>query len=289
MISRFHPNGKTLLNRTEWRGKEPRSCAVTKVESRPHVAGNTESLVFEIEVSYRPKGFITYLGDTRYDGWTAMLLNRDQDGTLLDDGGNPLSEGEPPIHVPYEVCEDVDFNDIDFGEFLREYEVQGIKYVQFDNVMRELMESGSVNTSTFMAPRRQRPYMKIVLSNAPSGTGSDGFGTRIININRSTPRLEQVLMDHLAELVSAFIEGRCSLKTISTHDFVFIELSDALVDCTPNETGKESRFDCLSDYVSGTFFEELAKRLMATYELDVNVVEGKNTGLLLRRVVPRSR
>lgn len=292
MMSRFHPNGKTVLNRTEWRGKEPRSCGVTQVASRSQVAGSNEPLVFDIEVSYRPKGCITFLGDTRYDGWTAMLLSQDKDGTLLDGNGNPLPEGEPPIHLPYEVYEDVDFNEIDFGEFIDESEVEGIKWVQFEDIMRELMNSRGFNASmrsTFMAPRRQRPYVKIALSNAPSGTSTDGFGTRVININKSTPRLEQVLMDRVVELVSGFVEGRCSLKTISTDDFVFVELSDALVDCTPNEKGKGSRFDCLSDYVSGTFFEELAKHLVANYELDVSVVEGEKTGLLLRRVVPQSR
>jgi hypothetical protein len=214
-----------------------------------------------------------------------MLLDRAKDGTLLDGNGNPLPEGAPPVHLPYEVYEDVDFNQIDFGEFVDEVEVLGIKHVQFDDVMRQFQASRRFSASvrsTFIAPRRHRPYAKIVLSDAPSTIETDGFGTRIININKSTPRLEQVLMDHLGELVSGFIEGRLSLKTIGTDDLVMVELSDAIVDCTPNEEGKQSDFDCLGHYVSGVFFEELAKRLMSTYEVDVSIVEGKETGLLLR-------
>ena len=52
-------------------------------------------MVYDVEVSYRPKGCITFTGGTKYDGWTAVVLNRAPDGTLLDDQGNPLPEGHP--------------------------------------------------------------------------------------------------------------------------------------------------------------------------------------------------
>jgi hypothetical protein len=66
LFERFRPY---VLNRTEWRGKEPRSCAITRVESRPAAMGTPT--VVDIEVTYRPKGHITYTGRTKYDGWVA--------------------------------------------------------------------------------------------------------------------------------------------------------------------------------------------------------------------------
>jgi len=284
-MARFQPQGKIVLNRTEWRGKEPRSCAVTGARIRPYSAGTNEAKVVDLEVTYRPKGCIVFVGNTKYDGWTAMVLDRRSDGTLLDGQGNPLPEGQPPVYLAYEVFDDVDFNEMDFGELVGEFEDEGVKHVQADDVLRQAMESGhfssSVN-STFMAPRRQRPNVKIVLSSAPSGTSTDGFGTRIINVNRFTPHLQQVLVDELLQLVSGFVEGRYSINNLSNDDFVFAELSDVLVDCTPNEEGKESRFDCLNEFVPDSFLDDLAKRLMATYEIDVSVVDGKPSGLLLR-------
>ena len=69
---------------------------------------------------------------------------------------------------------------------------------------------------------------------------------------------------------------------MSNDQLVFVELNDALVDCTPNEQGEESRFNCLREYVPDAFFEDLAKRLMATYEIEVSIVDGPEAGLLLK-------
>jgi hypothetical protein len=287
VMSRFHPQGKTALNRTEWRGKEPRSCGVVSIKGRPHAAGSTEPVVFDIEVAYRPKGCITYTGGTKYDGWTAMMLDRANNGTLLDGQGNPLPEGHPPIYRSVEVFDDVDFNEIDFGEFVGEFEVEGIKHVTFEHVMERIRRSGRVSASihsSFVAPRRHRPQVKIILSNQPSATGVDGFGTRIVNVNNSTPQLRQVLLDHVTELVNGFVEGRYSIKNMSNDELVFAELDDVLVDCTPNEEGKESRFNCLGEYLPVSFLDELAMRLVATYDVDVSVVDGPKLGLLLRRI-----
>lgn len=287
IMSRFHPQGKRVLNRTEWRGKAPRSCGITSVRSRPHAAGSGEPIVVDVEVTCRPKGSIAYVGGTKYDGWTAMILDRKKDGTLLDGHGQPLPEGQPPVYLPFEVYDDADFNAIDFGEFVGEFEVGGVKHVTFDEVMERFQAAthGSASIrSTFIAPRRHRPLAKIILSNAPSATGADGFGTRVINVNKMTPHLERVLIDAVTELVCGFIEGRYSIKNIQTDQFVFAELDDLLVDCTPNEEGKESRFNCLSEYMPPTVLEELAKQLMATYEVDVIIVDGPKAGFLLTRV-----
>ena len=95
--------------------------------------------------------------------------------------------------------------------------------------------------------------MKIVLSNKPSGTGVDGFGTMIVNVNNSTPQLRQVVLDHVTELVTGFVEGRYSVKNMSNDEFVFAELDEVLVDCTPKEEGKGSRFKCLGEYLPDSY------------------------------------
>src|SRR5687768_8701331 len=104
VFQRLHPNGQMVLNRTEWMGKEPRSCGVTNMVG--------EEGVIDIEVSYRPKGSITFTGTTKYDGWTALMLDRMQDGTLLDGKGKPLPDGERPVYREHEIYCDIDFNEI---------------------------------------------------------------------------------------------------------------------------------------------------------------------------------
>lgn len=83
---------------------------------------------------------------------------------------------------------DADFNQIDFGEFVGEFAVEGIRHIAFEHVMARIKDSGRVSMSTnsnFVAPRRQRPPVKIVLSNNPTGTAMDGFGTLMVNVNKS--------------------------------------------------------------------------------------------------------
>jgi hypothetical protein len=287
VMSRFHPQGQTVLNRTTWRGKEPRTCGVTALKGRPRFSDSKEPIVFDVQVSYRPKGCITYVGNTRYDGWTAMVLDRAKDGTLLDGHGQPLPKGQPPVYLPYELYKDVEFNDIDFGEYKGEEVVEGLKRLQFADIMKEFERSTSFNSgiySNFISAHRQRPSVKIILTNEPYGTGTDGFGTRIININVSTPQLQTVIVEQLDELVTGFMEGRYSIPSISNTEFVFVRLDDILVDCTPNEQGKDSRFKVLNEYVPETYLEDLAKRLMSTYLVEASIVEGEHSGLVLRHV-----
>lgn len=290
VMDRFHPHGKPVLNSTEWRGKEPRSCGITKVHGASQPVGSTETLAFDVEVNYRPKGCITFTGTTKYDGWTAMVLDKAKNGTLLDGHGKPLADGEPPVYLHYEVYDALDFNEIDFGEFIGEFDVETVRHVRWDDVMRQVEQSPHIAlgiTSTFMAPRRYRPLVKIALSNAPGGTGTDGWGTRIINVNNSTPHLRNVLLDHLTEILSGFVEGRYSMNCVSNGDVVVVVLTDTLVDCTPNEEGKESRFDCLREYVPDDLIAELAGRLTATYAVEVDVVDGQKVALLFRPSVSK--
>ena len=216
-----------------------------------------------------------------------MLLDRMKDGTLLDGHGNPLKEGHPLVYLPYELFHDIDFNDIDFGEFVKEEAIETLARLEYHDVLRQIQDSGYFSTSvysSFMAPRKQRPSVKIILTNTPSGTASDGFGTRVINIDASTPQLQQVIVDRIRELVSGFMEGRYSIPNVSSREVVFIELSEVLVDCRPNETGGESRFNCLQEFVPDTFLEDLAKWLMANFTVDAKIVEGERSGLLLRKL-----
>lgn len=285
VMARFFPQGQTILNRTEWRGKDPRTCGLTSLRVRPYSAGSDEPKAFDLEVTYRPKGYITFVGATRYDGWTMMVLDRQKDGIPLDGHGQPLLEGQAPVYLPFDVYPDVDFNELDFGDFVGEFAVEQIRRLMFEDVQKQIQESPAFSASirsTFIAPRRHRPLVKIVLSNAPTGTRTDGFGTRIVHLNNYTPHLQQVLLDELTELVSGFIEGRYSIKNLSNDEVVFVELSDVVVDCTPNEEQQESRFNCLNEYVPDSLFEELAKRMIATYEVDVSVVLGPEAGLLLK-------
>ena len=127
VFARFRPDGRFVLNRTTWRGKEPRSCAVTSIHSRPlPFGGGGPAHLFDLAVTYRPKGTITFTGVTRYDGWTAMMLDRAQDGTLLDGKGGQLPPDQPPVYLPFEMYPDAEFNELDFGEFQGEFEVEGI-------------------------------------------------------------------------------------------------------------------------------------------------------------------
>lgn len=142
---------------------------------------------------------------------------------------------------------------------------------------------GKFGSSDFIAPHRTRPLKKIILSNAPTGQAIDGFGTHVLNLSNSEPHLEQLLMDKLTNLMCEFIEGKAQIKAIGNGESHFVQLSDSLVECTPNEDGLESWFDMLHCYVPLTFMEELAQRLMSTYEIDVSVVDGKDGGLVLQR------
>jgi hypothetical protein len=290
LFSRFRPQGKSVLNRSSWRGKEPRSCSVTGLKTRPMASTSADPITVDIEVTYRPKGCIVFVGGTKYDGWTAMVLDRKNDGTLLDGGGNPLPEGQEPVYLPYEVFDDVEFNEIDFGEFIGESELGSIRHVHSDDVFQQLLASGKWNSSiksTFTASRRNRPNVKIILTDQPSGVGTDGFGTRIINVSNFTPHLQQILVDHVTEVVCGFIEGRYSIKNSENDEMTLIELGSLLVDCTPNAEEKPSRFDCLTEYMPDSFLEDLAQKLMSAYEIDVSIVDGISCGLLLRKSKPK--
>lgn len=278
---RFLPNGRTVLNKTAWRGKEPRSCGVTRISSRPHSMGDPSPFIFDIEVSYRPKGYTNYVSLTKYDGWTAMLLERRKDGVYLDAKGQPLKDGEAPIYSPKEIFHDVEFNDLDFGVFVEEVDVEDVKKLTRDEAISEVTDGGrSFNTtvaSSFVAAHRYRPEKKIILSNAPSGRTSD-----LVNISLSTDHLEEVLMEELSNLMFEFVEGKVSIVAMSNDNATFVDLSGALVDCEPNEQGLESWFDMLHCYTPMGFMEDLAKRLMSVYAIDVSVVPGKDGGLVLR-------
>jgi hypothetical protein len=269
------------LNNKEWRGKPARSCAVTRVHSKPHSMGDPSPVVFNVEVTYRPKGFISYVGTTKYDGWTAMMPNRSNAGVYLDMEGNPLKDGRPIIYLPFEVYGETAFDKLDFGEFVDELDIEGIKETTEAQVMADLAAGGKLGGSSFIAAHRSRPLKKIVLSNALTGKAKDGFGTDILNICLAdTDHFEPVLMEELTKLVCGFIEGKAYITNMGNDEFTFLDLSSSLVDCEPNEQGFDSWFDVLRNYTPLGFLEDLAKRVMALYEVQATVVPGK--GLVLR-------
>ena len=82
-----------------------------------------------------------------------------------------------------------------------------------------------------------------------------------------------------------FIEGRISLHVKATGDaYAFVQLDQSVVDCTPNEVGMDSWFYALTQYTPVTFLDELATRLQSIYAMEVQVVDGRPGGLLLKRV-----
>ena len=286
VMKSFQPNGQSMLNRTVWRGKEPRTCCVTRIRSGElSVNGNAQITTYDIEVTYRPAGCITFAGNTKYDGWDALVL-REKDGVLLDETGAPLEEGRPPLYSKRELYGEMEFNSVEFGDFIEEREC-GVEHItcSIEDICRSVQQSTEPGETfsfglSFMAPHRTRPLTKIVLSNAPTGDAYDGFRTHIIGLNNQEPYLEHKLTNCLMQLVCDFIEGKAAIKCVGNKKKVFVELSDALVDCSPNEHGLDSWFDVFNYYVPLNFLHELAQKVMSIYTIKVSVVDGPNRGLL---------
>ena len=55
---------------------------------------------------------------------------------------------------------------------------------------------------------------------------------------------------------------------------------------TPNDEGKDSRFDCFGEFIPDTFIEELARLIVANFEVDVSIVDGPKGGLLFKKAQP---
>lgn len=281
-FDRFFPLGQRVLNRTAWRGKEPRSCAVTKVD------GVGDSFVgaaeYNVEVTYRPKGTAHFVGNTKYDGWTAMLLDQKKDGTLLDGKGQPLEPGKDPVYLPYELYKDAEFNDLDFGTFLGEFEAPGLTRLTEEEALSRVHQSRRVRggiRSTFMAPRRQRPVIQILLTDRKLAPLSGDSMKESIMITLDEPHLKQVIRDRLYDLVAGFLEGRNSLHTITTDENEWVDLSRAIMELHTEENRTE--FEVLGKYVTTEDLEEIAHHLMAVYDIEVDIVTGKRAGFLMRR------
>src|SRR5207244_2191277 len=129
-----------------------RSCGVTAVRVRPFTAG--QPFLCDIEITYRPNGTVFYVGGTKYDSWTMLVLDQKQDGTLLDGHGQPLPPSQPPVYLPYEVYHDVEFNEINFGEFVSETELQDIPHVAYEDLFKQAIQTGRFSSTAetrFMA------------------------------------------------------------------------------------------------------------------------------------------
>jgi hypothetical protein len=259
---------------------------------RSYSAGTAEPKIADIEVTYRPKGCVVFVGETRYDGWTAEVLDKRPDGALLDGKGGPLPDGQPPVYLRFEVYQDADFNEINFGEFVDERQIEPVKRLHFHDVFRSFTESGRFSVSVeskFVASRRVRPLVKIFLSENPSGTGADHITTRIVNINSLTPHLENAVYDEVLNALVGFIEGRYSIKNISNDESVLVQIADCFVDYTTNKDGAGPRFNSLAKYLPESRFDDLAMRLMAIFAIDVSVVDGPEGGLLVRKVQTQAK
>lgn len=289
VMNRMHPDGETLLNSTEWRGKPPRSCAIRGIHAVTG-GGHVGAPNVFVDVVCRPKGFKSYVGHTEYDGWDAVVVDRKSDGTLLDGKGLPLPDGQRPVTVQFRAYRDMDFNAIDFGEFIGEVETQPVKKISvadFDAEFKQKTRSFNATVkSSFFAHRRQRPTIKIIVCSAPSQSVKRGSDHSIV-LSNSEPHFEERLMETVRSVLFDFIGGIVSLPVIEYGDVCFVQLDGAVVDCTPNEHDAESWFNMLSAYTPIGFLEELAKRAMANFWLEATVVEGSGGGLLLKLLSPR--
>ncbi len=285
---RLRDDGIVYLNSTEWMGKPPRSCSITNINS--NTAGHHGPPPIYVTVTCRPPGCITFTGNTKCDGQDPLVPYKNREGVLLDDDGSPLPPGKSPVLKVVRVQPETDFNAMDFGKFLGESDVTTVKKVTYDELTAEINAAAltgtfdSSITGTFTAARRSRPNVMVVLSNAPSGIGVDGFGTRITSLNNDEPQLEAKLLDTLAGFVCDFLDGRVGLIHTAYADKCFVDVSRALVDCTPNEHGMETWFDRFAAYTPATFLEDLSKRVMANYYVHADVVTGQSSGLLLTKL-----
>ncbi|HET6246908.1 MAG TPA: hypothetical protein VFE47_04340 [Tepidisphaeraceae bacterium] len=270
------------VNATTWMGKEPRSCRVTNIHSGWQTGDGSSPMTAEITVVYKPIGCVTFEGSTRYHGWQPMMLARNQAGELCDANGVKLRPDAQPIYVAATSVPvpEVEFANLNFGEFLGETDAPGIPKLKFSEVMATINAGGRFHAyinDSFVASRRQRPDTKIIIANHPSHSG------QFTIVNTDTPQIEQILMDKVTEILSEFIEGRISIVTFGNEaDILFVKMSDLIMDTTYSDEGFVWS-DCLKTYVPITFMEELAKRLMAFYKVECSIVEGDELGLLIKQ------
>jgi hypothetical protein len=256
LMSRFYPNGKINLNKTEWNGHPPHSCIVTNMRGYGSAADEETNWTFDVicrspdHVSYDANG-------VKSIGWTQHIMLKSPDGLLMNAGGAPLSNGSLPqivTNVPYG---EIDFNGLDFGTLIGTRETPGITHTTLEPMVEEIRSTSrfdsGITRSRFIAARRNRPFTKIIITSMKSGVGVDHFGNRMININTNTQHFEIILMDQLFRMLMDFIEGRISLHVKATGDaYAFVQLDQSVVDCTPNEVGMDSWFYALTQYTPVT-------------------------------------
>ncbi|QDT53017.1 hypothetical protein Pan44_10320 [Caulifigura coniformis] len=283
---RLMPQGKTALNRTAWRGKEARSCGIVGVSIRSHSSESQKPRIADVTVAYRPQGYINFVGGTRYDGWTALVPDQPSGG-LLGGEQKPVDAGREALTRRYEVYGDTEFNAIDFGELVEEVPVRDETFADYETVTSQLLSGEAAfeisMSTTFLAHRRHRPAVKIVIGSSRGGVRVDGFGTRLTFIESHTDRLEEQLLDEVTELVSGLMEGRYSMNNIRCGDSILVDLSSLVVDQRPLASGLQPSFACLDQFASKEWLLDLTKRLRATYAVDVTPVIGTKLGLLLRQ------
>ena len=271
----YNPSGSPPLNRTEWKRMPARSCCIQRISLGPETNGK-----LQIEVEYRPDNWISYVGDTKYAGWTAYIENRRHDGVLLDRDGNLLPDGEEPVLLPYQLYSDMDFNNLEFGELIEEIPLLRDEDISFDEIMRQIEQSGHFRiggADPVSVLHRSRPTVMILISENPTGLLRGGFGELIQNINSETPHLKQVVSEALVTFVRGFLEGRYDMPALQGASLFMLDLTKLLVDAT----GKESRFSCLLEFLPDGFLNELARRISSRYILHAKVVTGESFGLLL--------
>lgn len=282
VYERLMPRRETLLNSTSWRGLQPRTCGVTGIRQ----VGSPGEVVVTVE--YRPPGCITYVGSTRYDGWTPMLRNQTRDGCLLSEDGTPLpDDGRPPVHVRPEVYPEVDFNEIDFGEYVNEVDDDTVTAITSSDWMSRLasvQRQVSFGPSNVMFPRRCRREGRVLVVEGTGVRRNRYAHLEVITVGVDTPYVEVALQDAVTELVLDVLGGKLSLRQDTVDGQMFLDLCTIMQDHTCLDAEGAPDYTVYARYVPGSYPFELAARLVEEFPVKVQVVVGQRPGLVIAAI-----
>lgn len=280
LFDRYYPDGKTVLNRSTWMQRPPRTCCIRGVSNDWDEPG--EPLDAIIEVEYRSPDFVSYVGETRYEGWDVRMICQ-RNGIPVGADGEPLADGAIPIFDDFEVYPDIEFDELQFGELIGETEIRDVESISIENLRTEGFSEKPLRTSsdiTFLAARKSRPTGTVTLSDQPSGI-YDQNGFRLFNVDVAAGHLEYTVENAYFQLMCEFLGGLVSLSCLANPDATLVYLSDTFRVATSTARTPDSKGDIFKAYASPTLLVNLGRRLKAQFPINVTVVEGDCFGLLL--------
>ncbi len=268
LFSMFFPNGSSALNSTEWQGFPARSCGTRRIRA-------VNQGIWEVQVEYRPPNFVSYVSDTRYEGWTALQPLRNSDGALVNEHGDVLKNDEAPCYQRFNLFKPIEFNDLDFGVLVDQKALaqQSVSYSDIMGVDSKTLSFDS--SSSYVVTHRYRPHPNILITDRlRPGIQRQN---ELYLVDPNTPQIKQVVGECIYEIVRGFMEGRYSLTTITNDKYFMVDLSSIVVDAT----NENSRFECTSDFIPEGFLHDLAQKLSSRYAVNAAPVEGERIGFVL--------